>query len=135
MLFVTIISRGFWPPCLPDLKHVTFFVRRMTRCVHYNNHQGFKIIWSKAFGMSCLQFQQNPIMQWAYIWTHVCKPKKGVVFDYILFIFIIQKENISSMNMVRKSLPLSAIMRTLTDGKVQCWWALHSLPSCKMIWM
>ena len=38
-----IISRGFWPPCLPDLKHVIFFVRHMKGCVNYN-HRGFKII-------------------------------------------------------------------------------------------
>jgi hypothetical protein len=107
-----IISRGYWPPCLPDLKHVIFFVRHI---------KGFKIIWSKAFGMSCLQFQQNLIMPWAYLLntTHVCKPK----------------ESISSMNMVSKSITPTAVMWTLTDGKLQRWWALHSPSSCTMIWM
>jgi len=78
-----IISR---PPCLLDLKHVIFFVRHLKGCVHYNNHQGFKIIWRKAFGMSFPQFQQNLIMQWAYLFnmTPVCEPKEGVVFDYCL---------------------------------------------------
>jgi hypothetical protein len=53
--------------------------------------------------------------------THVCKPKEGAVFDYIMFIFIIPKENISSMNMVHKSLTLTAIMWTVTDGKLHHW--------------
>ena len=90
-------------------ERTVFFVRHMKGCVHYNNRQGFKIIWSKDFGMSCLQFQRNLIIQWVYLLniTHVCKPK----------------ENISSKNMVSKSLPLTAIMWTLPGGKLLCWWS------------
>lgn len=85
-----MISRGFWPPCLPDLKHVIFFVRHTKGCVHYNNHQWFKIIWSKAFGMSCLQFQQNLIMQCAYLLNmDPCLQAKGrsCVGLYIVYIY------------------------------------------------